>query len=231
MTSENEDLQNCKTAAQAALSRILTYLEPICRTLQEEEGLEPNPVESVYLPQKAMCLLHDTGHLEGLRLKALGALSGDILNLIQELGLCFEVEVRFDASFKLPYVGSIFQLECKSMNPWRVEAWRLFHGGLLSAYALQPLHLQGQGLPNPLEATLVVCEGDEPKLHKPAEIPREAIHAANNLLTGILNYSSLILKSPPTDGGLTEKVGLIQEAARKLALKILPNPPGTPEIS
>jgi hypothetical protein len=231
MTSENEELQNCKSAAQAALSRILAYLEPICRTLQEEEGQDPNTSEAVYLPLKGLSLLHDAGHLEGLRLKALGALSGDILNLIQELGLSFEVEVRFDASFKLPFVGSVFHLECKSMNPWRVEAWRVFHGGLLSAYALQPLHLEGQGLPNPLEATLVVREGEEPKLHRPAEFSKEAIHAANNLLTGILNYSSLILKSPTSDGGLTEKVGLIQEAARKLALKILPNPPGNPDFS
>ncbi len=225
MTSENRDLHECKSAAQAALTRILAYLEPICRTLREEESDEEessSDAATSYVPSQAVAVLHDAGYLEGLRLKALGALSGDMMNLIQELGLCFEVEVHLDAGFKLPFVGSSFHLECKSLNPWRVEAWRLFHGGLLSAYALQPLHFEAHGLLNPLEAHFVVSEGEEPTLQRQAEWPRESMSAAHNLLMGILNYSALILKNPPHDGDLAEKVGLIQEAARKLAIKLSP---------
>jgi hypothetical protein len=224
LTSENEDLQECKTAAQAALAQIMAYLEPICRTLQAEEASEPTPEGNavVFLPDHALCLLHDAGHLEGLRLKAMGALSGDLLGLIQELDMCFEVAVKFDAAFKLPFVGGTFQLECKSMNPWRLEAWRIFHGGLLSAYALQPLHLESQGPESPLEATMVVLAGEEPRLLRQNGIAKEITHSANNLITGILNYASLILKETPAEGQLVERVTLIQEAARKLAAKLIP---------
>ncbi len=242
MTSENEELHHIKSAAQAALSHLLSYLEPMCRTLAEEEdsGGEANaksgpshdsPHEH-YWPQRAHCLMHDTGYLEGLRLKALGALSGDLSGLMQELALCFEAEVFFEASLKLPFVGHRFHLECKSMNPWRVEAWRVFHGGLLSAYAMHPLHLHWEEPRNPLEAFLVVQEGEEPTLAKAAEMPREIAHGAGNLVTGILNYAALILKEKPEESSLSEKVGLIQEAARKLAQKLnsspLPFPSQTP---
>lgn len=235
MTSENEELHHIKSAAQAALSHLLSYLEPMCRTLAEEEGPSaesnaksgPGPdfsnwPQPHFWPQRAHCLMHDTGYLEGLRLKALGALSGDLSGFMQELALCFEAEVRFEAPLKLPFAGHRFQLECKSMNPWRVEAWRVFHGGLLSAYAMQPLHLHWEEPRNPLEALLVVREGEEPSLAKATEIPREVAHGAGNLVTGILNYAALILKEKPVEAPLAEKVGLIQEAARKLALKLSP---------
>lgn len=236
MTSENEELQACKSATQTALAQIMAYLEPICRTLQEENAVDGNPDGtnlnplSAAMPEHALCLLHDTGYLEGLRLKAMGALSGDLLGLIEEIDMCFEVAVKFDANFKpaafkLPFVGIGFQIECKSMNPWRAEAWRIFHGGLLSAYALQPLHLEKQGQASPFEVDHVVKAGEDPLLSKPQDVSKEVAHSANNLLTGILNYASLILKESPVAGQTAERLALIQEAARKLAAKLASGTP------
>ena len=217
MAPENEELQDIKSAAQSALSHWMAYLEPICRSLAAEQD---GQAEAKSLPSRAVCLLNDAGYLEGLRLKGLGVLCQDLLGFIQELALSFEVEVDFEGAFKLPFVGGTFSLQCKSMNPWRVEAWRIFHGGLLSAYALHPLHLIWEEPHNPLEARMSIGEGDSQEAPGKA-IPSELSHSAQNLLTGITNYAALILKEPAGDPALTEKVTLIQEAARKLTQKLM----------
>ncbi len=120
--------------AQRQVGQLLAHLEEMNSALDlalDESGAAlPDPFPSI---------LRGGGYLQGLYLKAQGFLSADLQEFIRSLAYSFELEVAFPGAFKLPFVGGEVLLQRKTLNPFREAAWELYHAGLLSAYAMQPL--------------------------------------------------------------------------------------------
>ena len=74
-----------------------------------------------------------------MHLKSQGLLSQELQEFIQGVGFAFELDVTFPGSFKLPFVGNEASIRRKTLNPFMEKAWVVYHGSLLSAYAMKSL--------------------------------------------------------------------------------------------
>lgn len=204
---------------QGYLGHLVGYLEGLCTSMQWEIG--PAQADGHALPDRVVQILVDSGFMEGLHLKAQGLLSPELQEFIVGVGFAFEVQVSLPGPFKLPFIDNEAAIQRKTLNAFMEKAWVVYHGALLSAYAMRPLRFErSSASPDGLEETVRVREAPpgsgEAAGHTAAMAP-ESIHALNNALTGITSYVSLILAERKGDGDLQAKLGLVLEAASKAA--------------
>lgn len=202
---------------QGYLALLIRYLEGLHTSLEWDS--EPDAgVAPIVLPDRITAILRDSGHLEGLHLKAQGILSQELQEFISGIGMAFEMEVSIPGPFKLPFLGSEMDIQRKTLNSFMEKAWIIYHGALLSAYAMRPLRFERvSASQDGLEETVRVTEtAPAGGAASPAMSP-ESLHILNNALMGITSYVSLILGERKDDKELQEKLELVLEAARKAA--------------
>jgi hypothetical protein len=105
------------------------------------------------------------------------------------------------------------------------KAWILYHGSLLSAYAMKPLRFEktsasSDGLEETVRVTEAPTNSHSP--NPPAALSPDTLHFLNNALMGITSYVSLILSERKDDKELQGKLELVLEAARKVAASAKP---------
>ena len=210
---------------QRYLMQLLGYLEGIHSSMDWESTEEGTAEFPSGLPPRIEAILAHSGYLEGMRLKAQGCLSSDILEFIRTVGMAFEIEAAPRGAFKLPFLDAEIGLQRKTLNDFMEKAWLVYHAALLSAYALRPLRFERRASEDGLEETLRVQEasGDLPDGRAWDGIAPDAVHTLNNVLSGILGYVSLILEERKADKDLQEKLGLVLDAAKRAA-SALPTP-------
>ena len=215
--------RNAFERTQGFLAQLLRYLEALTTSMEwDTEAAGPG---TLGLPQRVAQVLTDTGYLEGLQLKSQGLLSGELQEFIAGIGFAFEMEVRLTGPFKLPFVDNEAAIQRKTLNPFMEKAWILYHGALLSAYAMKPLRFEKTSASTDgLEETVRVtdlpsgADGQAPA----AALSPETLHFLNNALMGITSYVSLILSERQDDKELQGKLELVLEAARKAAASAKP---------
>lgn len=202
---------------QGYLAHLLGYLEGLSGAWAAASGRGAQAA----LPERIARILADSGYLEGLHLKSLGLLSQELQEFIIGVGFAFEVEVSMPGPFKLPFLDQDAALQRKTLNPFREEAWLVYHGSLLSAYAMRPLRFERASVSQDgLEEVLRVREAPAPAEGASSPLPDlapDSLHALNNALAGITSYVSLILGERKNDADLQGKLGLVLEAATKAA--------------
>lgn len=179
--------------------------------------------ESAELPARIARILADAGHLEGLHLKAQGLLSQELQEFIHGIGFAFELEVTFPGAFKLPFVDNEASLRRMTLNAFMEKAWMVYHGSLLSAYAMKPLRFRRDSASQDgLEAAMRVTDSAPEAGGGTKPMSPETLHILNNALMGITSYVSLILGERADDEELRSKLELVLEAARKAAASARP---------
>jgi hypothetical protein len=210
--------RNAFERTQGFLSQLLRYLEALSTSM--EWDAEAAGTGTLGLPQRVAQVLTDAGYLEGLHLKSQGLLSGELQEFITGIGFAFEMEVRLPGPFKLPFVDAEAAIQRKTLNPFMEKAWILYHGSLLSAYAMKPLRFEKTSASTDgLEETVRVTDlplGQNGQASATTLSP-ETLHFLNNALMGITSYVSLILGERKDDKELQSKLELVLEAARKAA--------------
>ena len=132
--------RNAFERTQGFLAQLLRYLEALTTSMEwDTEAAGPG---TSGLPQRVAQVLTDTGYLEGLHLKSQGLLSGELQEFIAGIGFAFEMEVRLPGPFKLPFLDHEAAIQRKTLNPFMETAWIVYHGALLSAYAMKPLRFE-----------------------------------------------------------------------------------------
>ena len=147
---------------QRYLMQLLGYLEGLHSSMEWEsmkEGPSKHPTD---LPTRIQAILTYSGSLEGMRLKAQGCLSSDILEFIQTVGMAFEIEPIPQGIFKLPFLDAVISIQRKTLNDFMEKAWFIYHAALLSAYALRPLQFERLPSVDGLEETLRIIEAPDP---------------------------------------------------------------------
>lgn len=215
--------RNAFERTQGFLAQLLRYLEALTTSMEWDTDAAAHG--SLGLPQRVAQVLTDSGYLEGLHLKSQGLLSGELQEFITGIGFAFEMEVRLPGPFKLPFVDNEAAIQRKTLNPFMEKAWILYHGALLSAYAMKPLRFEktsatADGLEETVRITDVATgpDGRNPA----AALSPETLHFLNNALMGITSYVSLILSERKDDKELQGKLELVLEAARKAAASAKP---------
>jgi len=206
---------------QGFLAHLLRYLEALSTRLEWDSDAPGRGADSAGasgLPLRIAQILADSGHVEGQHLKSQGLLSQELQEFIQGIGFAFELEVTFPGAFKLPFVDNEASLRRMTLNPFMEKAWLVYHGALLSAYAMKTLRFQRatasqDGLEETVRVTDTAPEGEGG--NKP--MSPETLHILNNALMGITSYVSLILGERKDDKELQSKLELVLEAARKAA--------------
>lgn len=206
---------------QGYLALLVRYLEGLYTSLEWES--EHHSPGAQPLPDRITAILTDSGHLEGLYLKSQGLLSQDLQEFITGIGLAFEMEVALPGPFKLPFVGNEAGIQRKTLNPFMEKAWVVYHGALLSAYAMKPLHFEKiSATQDGLEEVVRITETPPGGNGSASVMSPETLHILNNALMGITSYVSLILGERKDDKELQAKLELVLEAARKAAASAKP---------
>lgn len=202
---------------QEFLAQLVRYLEGLTAGMRWDPPAGGSSESD--LPDRIVQILVDCGYVEGLNLKAQGILSGELQEFIAGIGFAFEVQVVLPGPFKLPFVDNEAAIQRKTLNAFMEKAWILYHGALLSAYAMKPLRFERiAASPDGMEVSVRVRElPPEAGLPGGAAMSPETAHYLNNALMGITSYVSLILSERKDDKELQNKLGLVLEAARKAA--------------
>lgn len=199
--------------------QLLGYLEGLHSSM-DWDALDDGTLEQPSgLPPRIEAILSHSGYLEGMRLKAQGCLSSDILEFIRTVGMAFEIEAVPQGTFKLPFLDGEIVIQRKTMNDFMEKAWLVYHAALLSAYTLQPLQFERSPAANGLEGVVRIRES-LPNIQNGrvnVGITPDTLHTLNNGLSGIMGYVSLILEERRADPDLQEKLGMVLEAAKQAA--------------
>ncbi len=202
--------------------QLLGYLEGVHSSMDWdtlEDGTHEQPSG---LPPRIEAILSHSGYLEGMRLKAQGCLSSDILEFIRTVGMAFEIEAVPQGTFKLPYLDGEIAIQRKTMNDFMEKAWLVYHAALLSAYTLRQLQFERSPAANGLEEVVHIRES-LPNLESRwagVGITPDTVHTLNNGLSGIMGYVSLILEERRADPDLQQKLGMVLEAAKHAAASL-----------
>jgi hypothetical protein len=200
---------------QEFLAQLVRYLEGLTTGMRWDppSGLFPD----AELPDRIVQILVDCGYVEGLNLKAQGILSGELQDFITGIAFAFEVQVALPGPFKLPFVDNEAAIQRKTLNAFMEKAWVLYHGALLSAYAMKPLRFERiSASPDGMEVVVRVREAPQEAGQPGGQaMSPETAHYLNNALMGITSYVSLILSERKDDKELQNKLGLVLEAAQR----------------